>query len=114
MLKEDALKLAKELYKQHQQRFKYEVPESEEKDLYILTNCMSEEYINNWIEAIQKYPPATYPLDMFYAPSINRWVSLYLYFGDGSKELGFCVSFVKDEEALLEINKLNEIRDESN
>lgn len=81
----EKLKIIRKIYTEHQKKFNYTEPPTKDNDLFILVTCMTNEYINNWINDMQQHPPKVYPLDMYFLPSHNVWIDLYYRNGNNKR-----------------------------
>lgn len=68
-------------YQRHKEILQYRTPSCEFLDLKILTDCMSNEFKNKWLEGMFRNPPSYYPLTSMYLDD-NSWMGFYYqYFG---------------------------------
>lgn len=95
----EKLHIIKDLYEKHKKLIGDRVPigANVDKDLFILANCMTNEYVLNWIKYMKKCPPNSYPLDKYFNPNSNMWIDLYVVNGNNERVGGvnpaFCVNY---------------------
>lgn len=73
------------IYQKHKKLVGYEAPSTEALDLFILSTCVTSEYIDRWLQDMKNNPPKAYPLDKIYMPNQDVWIDIYWHNGYGNR-----------------------------